>query len=263
MLRRHAGPVVVMALLAGALAAAAPAGASARPPRPGVTTICAEHHYRVVTGAGGRRYVIENGNFGGRPECITNHGLRPNFTVTRSGADSNTARVMAYPFALYGCSWKVCTPRSGLPARVRKVRAATASWSPKARGGGPLERRVRRVVRPPPLGHPRPGQGRRADDLAERPRLPGGPVPGHPGRSPPLVRLPLGHVARRRALELHPGPRGPPGHPRQGPGPAADHPQGRANGPDPAGGGGCSTSSPASRSGAAAAACRPPASPPQ
>jgi hypothetical protein len=141
MSRRHAAPVVVMALLAGALAAAAPAGAAAAPsrsapPRPGVTTICAEHHYRRVTGAGGRRYVIENGNFGGRPECITNRGLRPNFTVTRSGADSTTARVMAYPFALYGCSWKLCTARSGLPARLGRVRAATASWSMKARAAG-------------------------------------------------------------------------------------------------------------------------------
>src|SRR5580704_12543660 len=103
------------------------ASAAAAPPR--VTVICAEHHYRVVTGAAGKRYVIENGNFGGRPECITNRGLRPDFTVTRSGADSRGARVMAYPFALYGCSWKVCTPGSGLPARLGRVRAASASWS--------------------------------------------------------------------------------------------------------------------------------------
>lgn len=141
MLRRRGSLLVVMAVLAGTLGAAGPAAAGPvpprpRPPAPGVTTICAEHHYRRVTGAGGRQYVIENGNFGGRPECITNRGLRPNFTVTRSGADSRTARVMAYPFALYGCSWKLCTPRSGLPARLRKVRRATASWSMVARAGG-------------------------------------------------------------------------------------------------------------------------------
>jgi Glycosyl hydrolase family 12 len=113
-------------LTAAALPAAAPAGAAAAPVR--ITTICKEHNYRVVTGAGNKKYVIENGNFGGRPECITNLGLRPNFTVTRSGADSTGPEVDAYPFALFGCSWKVCTPGSGLPARVSRVRSASASW---------------------------------------------------------------------------------------------------------------------------------------
>jgi hypothetical protein len=113
-------------LSAAVLGAGTPAGAAAAPPK--ITTICREHHYRVVTGAGSKKYVIENGNFGGRPECITNRGLRPNFTVARSAADSHGPEVDAYPFALYGCSWKLCTPRSGLPARVSRVRSATASW---------------------------------------------------------------------------------------------------------------------------------------
>jgi hypothetical protein len=120
------------ALAAAALGPAAPASAAPAPPQ--VTTICKEHNYRVVTGSGGRKYVIENGNFGGRPECITNRGMRPNFTVTRSGADSRGSEVDAYPFALFGCSWKVCTPGSGLPARVSKVRSALPST---ARPRGP------------------------------------------------------------------------------------------------------------------------------
>jgi Glycosyl hydrolase family 12 len=132
MLRRRtraalAAVPLACALAPAALGAAAPAGAATAPGQ--VTTICAEHHYRVVTGAAGRRYVVENGNFGGRPECITNFGLRPNFTVTRSGADSTGPQVDAYPFALYGCSWKLCTPGSDLPAPVRQVRWAAASWS--------------------------------------------------------------------------------------------------------------------------------------
>jgi Glycosyl hydrolase family 12 len=131
MLRRRTRLALAAVPLACALAPAAlgavPAGAATVPGK--VTTICAEHHYRVVTGAAGRRYVVENGNFGGRPECITNVGLRPNFTVTRSGADSTGPEVDAYPFALYGCSWKLCTPGSDLPAPVRQVRWAAASWS--------------------------------------------------------------------------------------------------------------------------------------
>jgi hypothetical protein len=131
MLRRTwlALAVVPLAGFAGPAALGAGAAGAAAPAAGPVTTICQEHHYRLVTGASGRRYAVENGNFGGRPECITNTGLRPNFTVTRSGADSRGPEVDAYPFALYGCSWKLCTPGAALPARVSRVARASASWS--------------------------------------------------------------------------------------------------------------------------------------
>ena len=138
MLRRHTRLALAAVPAAGFLTAAAltaaPAGAVTAPVR--VTTICKEHNYRVVTGTGNKKYVIENGNFGGRPECITNRGLRPNFTVTRSGANSQGPEVDAYPFALFGCSWKVCTLGSGLPARVSRVRSASASWSLRPTAAG-------------------------------------------------------------------------------------------------------------------------------
>jgi hypothetical protein len=139
MLRRRSRLALAAIPLAGALGAAAigagaPAGAATAARL--VTTICREHHYRLVTGMSGRRYVVENGNFGGRPECISNVGLRPNFTVTRSGADSRGPEVDAYPFTLYGCSWKLCTPGSALPARVRAVRRASASWSIRTTAAG-------------------------------------------------------------------------------------------------------------------------------
>jgi hypothetical protein len=123
-------------LTAAALGGAVPVSAAQAPVRVKITTICKEHNYRVVTGTGHKKYVIENGNFGGRPECITNRGLRPNFTITRSGADSTGPEVDAYPFALFGCSWKVCTPGSGLPARVSAVRSASASWYLRAKAAG-------------------------------------------------------------------------------------------------------------------------------
>jgi Glycosyl hydrolase family 12 len=126
MLRRQVVPLIVVVIAACALAPAAASGATSS--KAGQVTICQEHHYRVVTGAAARRYVIENGNFGGRPECITNQGLRPNFTITRSAADSRNGEPAAYPFALYGCSWSVCTPGSQLPARVKSVRHASATW---------------------------------------------------------------------------------------------------------------------------------------
>jgi hypothetical protein len=137
MLSRHVVPLVVLLVVACAAAPATAAAGTASSPAPrGKVTICKEHHYRVVTSVWGRRYVVENGNFGGQPECITNRGLRPNFTVTRSAAHTRGYEPVAYPFALYGCSWGLCTPHSPLPARLGKVRAATASWYLRARAPG-------------------------------------------------------------------------------------------------------------------------------
>jgi cellulose 1,4-beta-cellobiosidase len=132
MLRRHAGPLLVVVVLACAVSLASPASASlARQ-----STICRRRGYEAVASAQGGHYVVKNDNYGGRPECISNRGRRPNFTVTRSGANSYGSEVMAYPFVLYGCSWGLCTAGSRLPARVRRVRRATASWSTTARAAG-------------------------------------------------------------------------------------------------------------------------------
>jgi len=140
MLSRHAVPLLIVAvtacLLAPAGAASAhPAGARGKLAGKRIT-ICAQHHYRVVTSARGRHYVVENGNFGGKPECITNRGLRPNFEITKSGANAPGIEPVAYPFALYGCSWGLCTPGTKLPARLSRVRHATASWHIRGRARG-------------------------------------------------------------------------------------------------------------------------------
>jgi Glycosyl hydrolase family 12 len=130
MLSRHAPPLlvlVVIACLAGLAAPASPARAAS--PAPRVTTLCRERAYTTVTSAGGGHYVVKNDNYGGQPECLRNAGRRPNFVVTKSRAYSFGAEVMAYPFVLYGCSWGLCTRGSHLPAPVRTVRRATASWS--------------------------------------------------------------------------------------------------------------------------------------
>jgi hypothetical protein len=132
MLSRHAAPLLVMAAIACLIAPSSPANGSSGTK----TTICRQRGYQAVTAPGGGHYLVRNDNYGGRPECISNLGLRPNFTVTRSGADSQGSQAMAYPFVLYGCTWGLCTAGSRLPARIRNVRTATASWSfsPKARG---------------------------------------------------------------------------------------------------------------------------------
>ena len=139
MLSRHAVPLFIVAAIASLVAAPGPAsaagGRAAGTAAGKRITICAQHHYRVVTGATGRRYVVENGNFGGRPECITNRGLRPNFEITRSGANASGIEPVAYPFALYGCSWGLCTPGTRLPARLSRVRHATASWHIASQAG--------------------------------------------------------------------------------------------------------------------------------
>jgi hypothetical protein len=136
MLRRQVGPVFIVVAIASLVASAGPASAGAAGGRQQKVTICQRHHYRVVTSAAGHHYVVENGNFGGRPECITNRGLRPNFEITKSGANTSGFEPVAYPFALYGCSWGLCTPGSRLPVRLSRVRHATATWHIRGRSQG-------------------------------------------------------------------------------------------------------------------------------
>jgi cellulose 1,4-beta-cellobiosidase len=135
MLTRPALPLLALVLIVGLVAgltAAAPAAATTIR----AATICRERGYERVTNSRGGHYVVKNDNYGGRPECIRIARRRPDFTVTRSGADSHGPEPMAYPFVLYGCSWGLCTPGSRLPARVRRVHRATASWSASERARG-------------------------------------------------------------------------------------------------------------------------------
>ncbi|HUZ23332.1 MAG TPA: hypothetical protein VMV07_06155 [Streptosporangiaceae bacterium] len=134
MLSRHASPLLVLVVIACLAALASPASAASAAGR--LTRICQQRGYTAVTAPHGGHYVVRNDNYGGRPECISIRDQRPNFTVTRSAANSYSSRVMAFPFMLYGCSWGLCTAGSRLPAPVRLVRRATATWytAGKARG---------------------------------------------------------------------------------------------------------------------------------
>jgi hypothetical protein len=137
MLSRHAPPLLVLAAIACLAGLAAPASpARAASPVARLTTLCRPRAYTTVTSASGGHYAVKNDNYGGRSECIRNARRRPNFVVTKSRADSYGPEVMAYPFVLYGCSWGLCTRGSHLPAPVRTVRRATASWFIKARAKG-------------------------------------------------------------------------------------------------------------------------------
>jgi hypothetical protein len=118
--------VAVLACLAGAAGSVAPAGAASQAAR--VTTLCGSRAHAAVTAQDGGHYLVKNDNYGGRPECISNRGLRPNFTVTRSAADSYGPEVEAFPFVLYGCSWGLCTTGARLPAPLRALRTASATW---------------------------------------------------------------------------------------------------------------------------------------
>lgn len=56
-------------------------------------------------------------------------GVDPNstrFKVLRS--THNSASVAAYPFVYKGCHWGHCTRGSGLPVKVKELRAARSSW---------------------------------------------------------------------------------------------------------------------------------------
>jgi hypothetical protein len=134
--RRVVMPLLVVAVIAGLAAPATRASASLGTPLAKKVTICKHRGFAAVAATDGRHYVVRNDNFGGRAECISNRGGRPNFTVTKSRANSFGSEAMAYPFTLYGCSWGLCTQGSRLPLRLRTVRHASASWSTSAKASG-------------------------------------------------------------------------------------------------------------------------------
>lgn len=119
---------VVMATACGVILGTS-GTASAGAASDGGVTLCRKYQHMRVQGAAGQRYIIRNDNYGGKRECITNHGGGPNFTVTASAANGNDRRRLAYPYIFLGCSWGLCTPGGGLPARVSGLRDPLTTWT--------------------------------------------------------------------------------------------------------------------------------------
>jgi len=124
------GAIVLLAVPAGRAS-----GSLARP-APHTTSICRPLGWAPVSTPGGGRYIVRNDNYGGRAECLSNTGLRPDFTVTSSAARSHGPEPDAYPDVFYGCSWGLCTGGSALPAQVRRVGQARVSWFTAGRASG-------------------------------------------------------------------------------------------------------------------------------
>jgi Glycosyl hydrolase family 12 len=78
----------------------------------------------VVTGRGGRQYVIRNDAWA-TSQCISNSGGGAEFSVVRSWPREDWA---GFPNIYYGCEQNVCTPGSVLPERVGKLASVTSNW---------------------------------------------------------------------------------------------------------------------------------------
>ncbi len=107
-----------------------------RVPIPLWRTLCQPYQHMAATGTLRSRYVIRNDDYGRRGECITGRRSGPGFTVTESGARVAHVEPVAFPNVFVGCSWGVCSPRSGLPRRVGRVRSLVTSWSVRERARG-------------------------------------------------------------------------------------------------------------------------------
>jgi hypothetical protein len=81
-------------------------------------------------------FIIRNDNFAHRRECLANHSRGTNFVVIHSGADSRSPESMAYPEIMLGCAWGLCTPHSGLPVTISKLRDPESSWYTRSRAAG-------------------------------------------------------------------------------------------------------------------------------
>jgi hypothetical protein len=97
---------------------------------PTTRVLCGSHqHIKTAKTTGKGQYIIKNDNYGGEVECLSNHNGRANFRVVKSGAGPGHIEPVAYPDIFLGCSWGVCSPRSGLPKRADRLTSLTTSWS--------------------------------------------------------------------------------------------------------------------------------------
>jgi Glycosyl hydrolase family 12 len=117
------------ALLALGAAQPAAAASAGHPARVAPRAVLCGRYQHITTKANGVRYVVRNDDYGHRGECIATAGRRPDFTVIRSGARIGQYEPAAYPNVFYGCSWGICTARSGLPRRVDTLRSLVTSWT--------------------------------------------------------------------------------------------------------------------------------------
>jgi hypothetical protein len=102
-----------------------------------MNVLCGSHqHIRTANQVGGTQYIVKNDNYGGELECLSNSNRRTNFTVVKSGAGPGHIEPVAYPDIFLGCSWGVCSPHSGLPKRVDRLRSVTTSWTTKQNARG-------------------------------------------------------------------------------------------------------------------------------
>jgi len=133
-------PVLALTLAASVASAgtASPAwaSASAAASRLRYVTICRPIGSMIVHGRNDSAYLLRNDNFARRAECIRNRNRWSNFAVTRSAADSFGPESQAYPELQLGCAWNACTPHSGLPRRVDRLRHPVTTWHISASTSG-------------------------------------------------------------------------------------------------------------------------------
>jgi hypothetical protein len=132
-------PVGLLAIVAAAVIApqvnASATTVVSKPKAPTTTVLCKHDQHIIAKSSAGVRVIVRNDNYGRQAECLRNHNDGSNFTVTKSAATGQYEPV-AYPNVFIGCLWGLCTPKSGLPRRVDRVRSLVTSWSTVQRPAG-------------------------------------------------------------------------------------------------------------------------------
>jgi hypothetical protein len=93
-----------------------------------IHSLCKSHQHIITRSGIGTHFIIRNDNYGGMRECLTNRNDWSNFTVTRSSAGGGNGEPVAYPDIFLGCSWGLCSPHSGLPRQVDRLRSLVTTW---------------------------------------------------------------------------------------------------------------------------------------
>jgi hypothetical protein len=115
---------MVFALMSSALPALAGGGSGSGPV--GLQTICGLDHRIMQNSAYGTKVISRPNPFGSTWHlCVKLSGSRPGFQITTNVPFNGD--VQAYPFTGVGCAYNLCSERTDLPRRVRKV--SPGIWS--------------------------------------------------------------------------------------------------------------------------------------
>lgn len=98
------------------------------------TTLCGHNQHLLVHNRAGQSFYIRNVYWQGVGRaCIRSTGFAT-FEVVRT--PRGNGKVTTFPNIMAGCIWQICTPRTQMPVRVRRISRLHSTWHTRRGASG-------------------------------------------------------------------------------------------------------------------------------